>query len=416
MSQRHWMNAGHADSTTRDGEHTVSSTWDVGRKNPTTWDAGHADSLRWDAAAAVLCVLVFWLPTLPHRSPWPAAGLIALLVAGLLVRSRWPAAAFAAVTAATLAGAALGMTHDPFVASAWVLYRLALTHGSDRSLKAVAGTGGVTIATVVFLGTADAEGTVRYTLLSLLALAGAWVLGSTTRRAALQAEQAMLAERQAAVTAERLRVAREVHDIVSHSLGTIAVTSGVAARTDDPGRMRDRLGRIETVSRQALDDLRTTLGAVRDSGEGAERHPQPGIPDLSALVDRVRDSGVAATLTVRDLGVVPAAIGLAVYRVAQEGLTNAARHAPGTRCTVTLHGTPGALHISITDDGPASAPSHPTTSPASAPPRSAVGPGYGLVGLRERVELLGGRLTASPRPGRGFELHAVIPLPEAGRA
>lgn len=366
------------------------------------FDVSHPRSAGRDAGAALLCVLVFWLPLDAGDGRWLQAALIVLLVAGMLPRSRRPLAAFAVVAGVTLAGAALGMTHDPFVAAAWMLHRVALTRGTTRSLNAVGAAAGAAIAAVAFLGTADAESTVRYTMLSLLALAAAWVLGGTTRRAALQAEHAMLAERQAAVTAERLRVAREVHDVVSHSLGTIAVTAGVAARDDDSVRMRDRLGRIETVSRHAMDELRTTLVAVRESGEGAERHPQPGIADLAALVERLRASGVRATLTTTGAEGLPAGIGLAAYRIVQEGLTNAARHAPGARCAVTVSGTPGELSVTVTDDGP-------------GPGRTPAVPGFGLVGLRERVEMLGGAFSAERGPAGGFEVRAVIPVPEAAR-
>ncbi|MFC4009330.1 sensor histidine kinase [Nonomuraea purpurea] len=364
------------------------------------FDPDRRGSAGWDLAAASLCVLVFWLPIDGGgRAAWAHAGLIALLVAGMLLRGRRPFAALAVVGAATLAGVAFGMTQDPFVASAWVLYRVALTYGSARSLKTVAWAVGVSIAAVAFLGTADAESAVRHTMLSLSALAVAWVLGATTRQAALETEHAMLAERHGAVTAERLRVVREVHDVVSHSLGTIAVTAGVAARADDMGRMRARLGQIEQVSRQAMEELRTTLGAVRESGEPAERRPQPGIGDLAALAGRMREGGVPVTLTVTDAEGVPAGVGLAAYRIVQEGLTNAARHAPGARCTVTVSGANGELHIAVTDDG--------GTRAVRAEP------GFGLVGLRERVELLGGDFTAGHRQEAGFELRAVIPLPEA---
>ncbi|SEG72648.1 Signal transduction histidine kinase [Nonomuraea solani] len=362
------------------------------------WSDASPSSVRWDVGVALLCVLVFWLPIDAGRVPWAHLGLIAALILGMTLRSRWPLGAFAVVAAATLTGAALGVTQDPFVAAAWVLHRVALTRGTARSLNTVAVLTGVVIAGVAFLGAADAENAVRYTMLSLLALAGSWVLGGTTRRAALETEHAMLAERQGAVTAERLRVVREVHDVVSHSLGTIAVTAGVAARADDAVRMRDRLGQIETVSREALTELRTTLGAVRDSDEVAERRPQPGIDDLPDLAGRMRESGVAVTLHVTDAGAVPAGIGLAAYRIVQEGLTNAARHAPGARCTVTVGGAPGALRVTVTDDGRS----------AATPDE----PGYGLVGLRERVELLGGTFSAGHRPGEGFELRAVLPLPE----
>ncbi|MFI9845464.1 sensor histidine kinase [Nonomuraea sp. NPDC051941] len=367
------------------------------------FDPDRSGSTGWDLAAVALCVLVFWLPIdSGGRAAWVHAGLIALLVVGMLLRGRRPFVALGVVGAVTLAGAAFGMTLDPFVASAWVLYRVALRHGTARSLNTVGAATGATIAAVAFLGTADAGSAVRYTMLSLFALASAWVLGATTRRAALEAEHAMLAERRGAVTAERLRVVREVHDVVSHSLGTIAVTAGVAARADDMGRMRVRLGQIEQVSRQAMEELRTTLGAVRESDEPAERRPPPGIGDLAELADRMREGGVPVTLTVTDAEGVPAGAGLAAYRIVQEGLTNVARHAPGARCTVTVSGVDGELRVAVVDDG----------GGAFAGRGE---PGFGLVGLRERVELLGGAFTSGHRQGAGFELRAVIPMPEVAR-
>jgi signal transduction histidine kinase len=236
----------------------------------------------------------------------------------------------------------------------------------------------------------------------LVALAGAWALGTSTGRQLLEVERRVSAEKDRAVAAERLRVAREVHDVVSHSLGSIAVAAGVSARVDagDAARLRDKLRRIEETGRVALDELRTALGAVREGGEAVERRPQPGLADLADLVQRTRSTGTPVTLTVAGVEGVSPAIGLAVYRITQECLTNTSRHAPGSHCTVTVTGSSREVCVEIEDDGAGVRPADDRSSE----------PGYGLVGLRERVELLGGGFTAGHRPEGGFRVRATIPV------
>ncbi|WP_165945679.1 histidine kinase [Micromonospora sp. KC606] len=363
-----------------------------------------ARSFGLDLGAALLCVLVFWLP-LVDRPGWSRsvhAWAIVLLIVGMLLRSRWSVVAFCLVTGVTLAGAVSGMTHDPFVAAAWTLFPVAVSWGSPRLVPATSVTIGLAIVLVAVGGPAGAEETVRYVMVSLLVLAGTWALGSTMRRQRRQAEHALRAEKEHAVTAERLRVAREVHDIVSHSLGTISVVSGVARQVgDDAGRMREKLAQIETTSREALDELRAALVAVRDPGEGVARGPQPGIDDLRGLVERVEHAGIAVNLTVSGCDRVPPGPGLAVYRIAQEGLTNVTRYAPGTSCQVAVVGGDTDVRVEIVDTGPAN---------GLVSRSAATGSGFGLVGLRERVRLMGGALTAGRRAEGGFALRAVVPL------
>jgi signal transduction histidine kinase len=356
-----------------------------------------------DAGAALVCVLAFWLPLDGRFGAPVTGGLVVLLIGGMLLRSRLPLAAFCVVTAVTVAGLILEAANDPFIAAAWTLYPVAVVRATPRSLSVVKMSIGTFVLALALLGTADGQGgALRNIMLSLLALTGAWLLGGTTRRAVLEAEHATRAERQAAVVAERLRVAREVHDVVSHSLGTIAVTAGVAARVGagNPDHLRDRLVQIEATGRQALDELRATLGAVRVGEEGAGRRPQPGTGDLPALAEHARTGGVAVRMTVTGADALPPGIGLAVYRIVQEGLTNAVRHAPGARCAVTVRGLGGEVQVTVTDDGKGT--------------RLSDEPGHGLIGLRERVELLGGRLTAGPGPQGGFELRASIPAAAHG--
>ncbi|WP_433271603.1 sensor histidine kinase [Actinosynnema sp. CS-041913] len=370
-----------------------------------------------DAGVAVLCVLVFWLP-FDERSGCPVpvyAGLIAVLVTGLLIRSWSPATAFWLVAASTFAGVVLGVTHDPFVAAAWALYPVAAAQDSAKLSSAISVGFGAAIVALVFVGSAEFEDTVRLAMLSMLVPAGAWRLGTAVRRERQDAERAARAENERVVARERLRVVREVHDVVSHSLGTIAVTAGVAAHigSDDAERLRHKLARIEETSKEALDELRAVLGAVRERGESVERAPQPGIADLPNLVVRAENAGVRVRLTVDSVDGVPPSAGLAVYRIVQEGLTNTTRHAPRARCEVTVLGTGHRIHVGIVDDGGA-ADARSSGEGGAADVRSGGAGGYGLIGLRERVELLGGEFTAGHLAEGGFAVRAVIPVSEGG--
>lgn len=349
-----------------------------------------------DAGVAGLCVLVFWLP----RGTPPSA-LAVLIVAGVLLRSRWPVVAFGTVAATTLAGTLLGVAWDPFVAAAWTLYPVAVAHGSSRMSRAMSVALGLTVAAMLSIGVSERQDVLRYVIVSLFVLAGTWRLGEAVRRERQEAAHAERAEGARAVLEERLRVAREVHDVVSHSLGTIAVTAGVSAHVDvgDAEKLRNRLTCIERASKDALADLRAVLGTVRDAGAPAERRPQPGMKDLAALTQRMRAAGIEIALTVRGPDGLPTSTGLAVYRIVQEGLTNAARHAPGCRCQVTVDATDGTVIVEVTDDGG-------TLTETRHHEK-----GFGLIGLRERVGSLGGELTFGAREQGGFALRAVLPEP-----
>ncbi|MFI5953412.1 sensor histidine kinase [Cryptosporangium sp. NPDC051539] len=212
-------------------------------------------------------------------------------------------------------------------------------------------------------------------------------------------------ETERAVVAERLRIARELHDLIAHSLGAIAIQAGVGRRVIDnrPAEARNALDAIESTSRQALAELRRTLTALRRSdpeapagSEFSPSPPAPGLADLERVLAVARDSGVQVDVeqagAVRDL---PADLDLAAFRIVQEAVTNVVRHAGTDRCTVRL--TYGdSLEIDVTDDGAGS---------------GTPGTGYGLVGMRERVTLLDGRFEAGPRPEGGFRVSALVPLP-----
>lgn len=222
------------------------------------------------------------------------------------------------------------------------------------------------------------------------------------RREARSREEAIRAEVAIAeaVVQERTRIARELHDIVAHAVSVMVVQAGAAEQVvdDDPARVRRSLRAIRTTGADALGEMRRLVGMLREEGEVPLLAPQPGLSGLQALVDEARTTGLPIRLTVtgddRDL---PAGVDLAAYRIVQESLTNARRHAGGaTDVGVAVRIGPDQLEIEVSDDG-------------TAQPRTS-GSRHGLVGMRERVALYDGTLETGPLPGRGFRVRAVLPL------
>jgi signal transduction histidine kinase len=223
------------------------------------------------------------------------------------------------------------------------------------------------------------------------------------RREQLAAERLHAETAAAAVTEERARIARELHDVVTHNVNVVVLQAMAASGVLDsePARARAPLAAIEESGREALVEMRRLLGVLRTNGsDDALRAPQPGIADLAALVAGVRDSGFDAALEVDgDAAQVPIAIALAVYRVAQEALTNAMKHAAGATVIVQVRCDGSAVEIEVVNSASASA--HTALVP---------GGGHGLAGLRERIALFGGHLIAGPRVSGGFGVWARVPL------
>ena len=197
---------------------------------------------------------------------------------------------------------------------------------------------------------------------------------------------------------ERLRIARELHDSLTHSISVICVQAGVAAhlarkRGED---VPPALLAIQEAGADAARELRTTLGVLRSEDDHCS-----GLGQLDSLVERARAAGLPVTVTVTGAQrALPPDVDQAAYRIVQEALTNVSRHAGRARASVHLHYTPGDLAVQVDDDG--------TGTGTSTRPRPA-GPGLGLVGMRERVAALGGRLRAGPRQGGGFQVRAELP-------
>jgi signal transduction histidine kinase len=250
-------------------------------------------------------------------------------------------------------------------------------------------------------------------------IAGAWLLGVLARRwqtmAAENAQRAQELEEArtelaaSAVTAERLRIAREIHDVVAHSMSVIAMHAGAArlAVGTDPKSERAALDVIEHSSRGALGEMRRLVALLRDEdARNTTRDPAPGLADLHTLVANVVATGVTVDVRAEgDLDAVPTGVSLAGYRVIQEAVTNVVRHAGQTRARLVVEARPEELVIQVQNDAP------------SGPPRQALPAGgkHGAIGMRERVELYGGTLFAGPTSDGGWTVEARLPYAVAER-
>ncbi|WP_460762821.1 sensor histidine kinase [Nocardiopsis oceani] len=339
------------------------------------------------------------------NDPWAWVGLVPFLavLGGVILRWKWPLPAFVVVTAAHTI-ALVGWSAAPYLAAAWVLYPVALTARPVSLRSGSLLVFGLLVLTWVVTRTLwDVTG--APTVFPMLALLSpfvvSWLLGRLVRAGHLQRQRESEAALAAARSAERLRVAREVHDVVSHALGAIGMRAGVARYVsgDDPQALRSALADIETTGRAAADELRLLLGTLRAHGD-VPLAPQPGLPELSGIAGTARAAGVECTVRVHGADDLPETVALGVHRVVQESVTNAIRHAPGTTCTVTVNGGRNEVVVEVSDTGPA--------GDAGCPPEP--GSGAGQAGMRERVDLLGGTLTAGPRPDGGYRVHARIPF------
>ncbi|WP_329191929.1 MULTISPECIES: sensor histidine kinase [unclassified Streptomyces] len=257
-------------------------------------------------------------------------------------------------------------------------------------------------------GFAHGEGMTVNLVIALLAMAAACTVGLLSRERREHAVELRAQEVAEAVVAERLGIARELHDMVAHSIGIIAIQAGVGSRViqTQPEEAREALRAIEATSRETLSGLRRTLVALRQADPDAAASgrapltPSPGLADIERLATATTDAGVR--VDVRRGGEqrpLPADIDLSAYRIVQEALTNVVRHAGTGHCRVSIEFGDGELFVEIVDDGRGATEGGPTH-------------GFGIVGMRERVALLHGRLSAGPRPEGGFRVAARLPLPE----
>jgi signal transduction histidine kinase len=370
-----------------------------------------------DSALAAL-LLAFALPSLFGEEYEATAANLVLtvaLIAPLALRRRAPVAVFAWSMLAC--GAELLLTDEFIAANAAVLVALyTLVAHAPRRLAAagyaVALAGSVPFA----LRFDDSEGASAFVLwlimvlhLTLAAALGDRMRGRAREREGLHQRARMLAaerDQQAAIAtaAERARIAREMHDVVAHSLSVVIAQAdgGRYAAEHDPDAARAALRTIGRTAREAQAEMRRALGVLGDRPDEPLR-PQPGVGDLDALVARTREAGLPVELVEEgDRRALTAATGLAVYRVVQEALTNVLKHAgPGAAATVRLGWEEDRVTVLVRDDG------------AGGGLGSGGGPGRGLAGMRERTEARGGDFSAGPVPGGGFEVRATIPTERA---
>jgi signal transduction histidine kinase len=380
----------------------------------TTVTTDRDQGVRWrpswsDVALAAVVAIVEIGVTLvaqSHQDPYRDFDAVAflLLASGpiaLAWRRRYPVHVYGVVFGTTLAYWAAGYPRGPLFLALVSAFGTLLLAGHRRLAWAALGVGYVAFIWLgALLGTTDEPSVAQQ-----LGIA-AWllVLGTTTEILRLRRERAAEAarvreeEQRLRAGQERLRIVRELHDVVAHNLSLINVQAGTALHIIDerPQYAESALSSIKQASKDALYELRSLVDVLRDGVEAAPRMPTPTLADLEALVERTNAAGVPVELHIDGIGrPLPASIETTAYRVAQEALTNVARHAGPARAVVQLCYRPDSVVVEIDDDGRGPAP-------------GAVG-GKGLTGMRERVHALGGRLDASPRPDHGFRVRAWIP-------
>jgi signal transduction histidine kinase len=419
-----------------------------------------------DCACTALLALVYGLvfkePADLHGIPyWASTAIVALAVLPAALRRRWPRTVLALVVAGGAVATAVSTSPEPPLAVAFVLYLIPLRFPRREALWLLGGTLLVTAAPLAAFASdpahpvGDAFGLL---LVSVLLVTAAWMIGYSVRQqrahtAGLQ-EQAerrareQLAEARRVSSEERLQIARELHDVVAHTLSLIAVQAGVAnyVASAQPEEAARALSSIEETSRGALREMRALLGVLRaeENGAGPEQQdavlapgrglapapglvPAPGLADLGRLVERTAEAGVLVDLDVR--GKRPrlsAGLDLAAYRVIQEAITNVIKHAATGKCRVTVTYQEDALALEITDSG-SDADAEADGGGSNGSLGSSGGgfgrggglatggsgnpaTGHGIIGMRERVGMYGGEFRAAPLPGCGFRVTARFPL------
>ncbi len=344
-------------------------------------------------------------------------GLAVLSGVSVVVRRRAPKTALVLMCVSVATAAALGgaWVSDPLVSIP--MYQVASIYERRRSLIAL-----VVVSALVLAGSGVAALTHQSIdeNLTVVLIVAAWFIGDSVRvrrtyiaglaEQAAQRQREVVERAQRSVAEERLQIARELHDVVAHSLSVIAVQSGVGRHVIDehPGEAKKALAAVEATSRSALDELRRMLGVHRrDDGGPASLAPAPGVSGLVPLVEQVRAAGFVVELDVQGTAITslsPAAE-LSIYRIVQEALTNVVKHAGPATVHVEIRDEADALVLEVNDDG-------------RGTPRSATGmpvdqsqeTHHGIVGMRERVALFGGSLSAERRPEGGFRVLARFPF------
>jgi signal transduction histidine kinase len=335
--------------------------------------------------------------------PWDPLGFV-LLLAGpvaLVVRRRFPVAVLAVAYSTTLAYWVVGYGRGPLFLALIVAFVTAVVEGHRKAavVSLVAGyLGFLGLEPVLGRGQWPSRGAAVGLAAWLLVLLAAAEAIRIRRVRTAEAARVRVAEARRQVSEERLRIARELHDLLAHNISLINVQAATALHRAERNEERayDALATIKDVSHQTLVELRSLLGALRQVDEAAPRAPAPSLARLDDLVASAAATGVTAQVEVRgtprDL---PAGVDLAAYRIVQEALTNVARHAGTGAANVLVDYHEEDLVVQVEDEGAAAAP---------------VVTGTGITGMTERAASLGGRLHAGPQPGGGFRVRAWLPL------
>jgi signal transduction histidine kinase len=359
-----------------------------------------------EVLAAGLTALVLLEVLLSGRSDWDkltGAAIAVVLGVAAARRERAPLVFLGLMLGVTVAAVMLSMVDEGpigvFVFLLLAVYSAAAHTSGRRMLLAGAMTLAFYVIDLVLIDTAaiNAEGIIFFALL----YGAPWVAGRAVRsrrlkERQLEHEKAMAA---VAIAEERGRIARELHDVVAHSISVMVLQARGGRRVlkSEPADAHDAFATIERTGQQALDEMRRLLGMLRGSDETLALAPQPSLKELDRLVEQVRAAGLPVEVTVegepREL---PPGVDLSAFRIVQEALTNALKHAGPSRARVVLRYHPDDLELEISDDGPGTG--------------EGVGPGYGLLGMRERVSVYGGELQSGRRPGGGYALRVRLPL------
>ena len=331
----------------------------------------------------------------------------------LLARRRAPEAVLITIAAGAVAQG-LVLREMPGFGAFLALLIGAFSVGAHSRLSTGLAAMALCLAAVVIVGAAFEPLSAEGVVIPFVYLGAAWGIGRlvgvrTARVALLASSTERLVREQAAreraiLVEERARISRELHDVVAHAVTTIVLQAGAAQAEIGPGeaRLRPRLATIEATGRQALDELRRVLSVMRDPDATGVQDPMPGISDLPALIERTSESGLAVDLSVDIASELPPGLSLSIYRIVQESLTNALRHASATRARVSVREAERAITIEVSDDGRGAGAATPTG-----------GSGRGLIGMRERAALFGGSLDARPDAQGGFRVRVRLPLREA---
>lgn len=345
-----------------------------------------------EVLASTLVILVLWVtipaPDLALRIAQITLGVVAITGVGL--RHLYPRTAFTLAFVSTVVAAVLGLTVDPLLLAGVALNSVAAQHGRRAFAPWMLGVAFAGAFISLFLNVAGSGDDMRNVLFSGITLCVAWALGVKTRTG-----QQLIAAN--AAIEERMRLARDVHDVLSHSLGSIGVQAGVAAHVEGLSQvqLRSALREIEQLSRSAIAELKTLLSTTR--GRDDEAAFAAALPDLLAeTAHAAEQSGVLTTITATGIENLPTTHRITTHRIAREAVSNMIKHSGATKCDIKVTATDRSVTVTVTDNGRGDI--------------SNGNGGFGLMGMQERVNLLGGTFHAGTLETGGFEVSAVLLL------